>query len=189
MDTSGFSSIRTCESKGWGVAVLAILLSSGLAACTSAGASPERTTAIPTVTAAGTAPANPGKPPLAGSTVTDSFGNADFYTAVAGDTFAVVAAAFGISEAKLYEFNAQSHGAALAPNTKLRLIPAEGPIIGANGAATFDADGIPANYVIEANDTLDGIIYRFGLTKEQLAEANKVPFVHEQGNKYFVHAG
>lgn len=113
----------------------------------------------------------------------------DFYSTASGDTFAVVAAAFGISETKLYEFNAQSHGAPLAPNTKLRLIPAEGPIIGAKGTATVDANGIPTSYVIEASDTLDGITYRFGLTAEQLAEANKVPFVHEQGNQYFVRAG
>ncbi|WP_458113526.1 LysM peptidoglycan-binding domain-containing protein [Arthrobacter sp. R1-13] len=143
----------------------------------------------PTATAAGTAPAHPGKPSLAGPTITDSFGNADFYTTVSGDTFAVVAAAFGISEAKLSEFNGMEPGTPLAPNTKLRLIPAPSPILGAKGAATFDANGIPVTYVIEANDTLDGIIYRFGLTKEQLAEANKVPFVYEQGNQYFVRAG
>jgi LysM repeat protein len=189
MQISGFSGTRTDGSTGWRFALLAILLSSGLAACTSAGASPEPPTAAPTVTATGTATANPGKPPLAGPTVTDSFGNADFYTTVSGDTFAVIAAAFGISESKLYEFNAQSHGAPLAPNTKLRLIPAEGPITGASGSATVDANGIPISYVIEASDTLDGITYRFGLTKEQLAEANKVPFVYEQGNKYFVRAG
>lgn len=169
---------------------LAILLSSGLAGCTSAGPPPEpTTTATPTATAAAAALANSGKPSLAGATVTDSFGNADFYTTVPGDTSESVAAFFGISEAKLSEFNGMEPRTPLSPNMKLRLFPAPGPIFGAKGAATFDANGIPISYVIEADDTLDGITYRFGLTREQLAEANKVPFVYEQGNQYFVRAG
>lgn len=43
--------------------------------------------------------------------------------------------------------------------------------------------------MIEAGDTLGGIAYRFGLTDEQLAEANKVPYTYEKGNTYFVRAG
>jgi LysM repeat protein len=113
----------------------------------------------------------------------------DFYTTVSGDTAELVAASFGISEAKLCEFNGMEPGTPVGPNMKLRLFPAPSPILGAKGAATFDANGIPVSYVIEADDTLDGITYRFGLTKEQLAEANKVPFVSEQGNQYFVRAG
>ena len=188
MDISGFSGTRTRRSKGWGAAVLAILLSAGLTGCTSGLQSLEPTTATPTATA-GTAPADPGKLSLAGPTITDSFGNADFYTTVPGDTAELVAATFGISEAKLSEFNGMEPGTPVGPNTKLRLFPAPTPIFGAKGAATFDANGIPVSYVIEANDTLDGITYRFGLTREQLAEANKVPFVYEQGNQYFIRAG
>lgn len=119
----------------------------------------------------------------------DSFGNIIFYTTVPGDTFAAVATAFDVSEAKLKEFNGLEPAAPLNPGAKLRLIPAPGPAVGAQGVAAFDANGIPATYVIEPGDTLDGIIYRFGLTDEQLAEANKVPYVYEKGNTYFVRAG
>jgi LysM repeat protein len=113
----------------------------------------------------------------------------DYYTTVSGDTSARVAAAFRISEAKLAEFNGLEFGSALAPNTKLRLIPAPGPILGAKGTATVDDNGIPTSYVIDPADTLSGITYRFGITMEQLAEANKVPYVYEKGNTYFVRAG
>ncbi|MGO4583231.1 LysM peptidoglycan-binding domain-containing protein [Arthrobacter sp. 2RAF6] len=121
--------------------------------------------------------------------MTDSFGNVDYYTTVSSDTSAGVAAAFRISEEKLAEFNGLQPGSALAPNTKLRLIPAPGPIKGAKGTATVDDNGIPTSYVIEPEDTLGGITYRFGITEEQLAEANKVPYAYEKGNTYFVRAG
>jgi len=134
-------------------------------------------------------PAGPGKSSLAGPTVTDSFGNVDYYTTVSGDTPAGVAASFRITEEKLAEFNGFQPGSVLAPNTKLRLIPAPGPIKGAMGTATVDGNGIPTSYVIEPDDTLGGITYRFGITEEQLAEANKVPYVYEMGNTYFVRAG
>lgn len=77
----------------------------------------------------------------------------------------------------------------MAPNTKLRLIPAPGPIKGAKSTAAVDENGIPTSYVIESDDTLGGITDRFGITKEQLAEANKVPYACEKGNTYFVRAG
>jgi LysM repeat protein len=134
-------------------------------------------------------PANPGKSSLAGATVTDSFGNVDYYTTVPGDTSTEVATSFHITEEKLAEFNGLQPGSELAPNTKLRLIPAPGPIKGAKGAATVDGNGIPTSYTIESEDTLGGITYRFGITGEQLAEANKVPYVYEKGNTYFVRAG
>jgi LysM repeat protein len=124
---------------------------------------------------------------LAGCTY--SFGNIVFYTTVPGDTAAMVAAAVGISETKLNEFNGLKPGASLTPGTKLRLIPAPGPLTGAQGVATLAANGIPTTYVIEPGDTLGGITYRFGLTDEQLAEANKVPYVYEKGNTYFVRSG
>ncbi|MFP3675060.1 LysM domain-containing protein, partial [Bacillus sp. SIMBA_031] len=72
---------------------------------------------------------------------------------------------------------------------KLRLIPAPGPIKGAKGTANVDGNGIPTSYTIEPDDTLDGITYRFGITAEQLAEANKVPYVYTKGTTYFVRAG
>lgn len=128
------------------------------------------------------------KPALSGETHSDSFGNVDFYTTVSGDTLAKVAATYKLSEAKVAEFNRLRPGASLSPGTKLRLIP-DGPTIGAKGAATTDANGIPTNYVVEPGDTLDGIFYRFNLTEKQLAEANKVPFTYEKGGIYFMHAG
>lgn len=149
----------------------------------------EKVTATSAAVTTGTAPADPGKSSLAGPTVTDSFGNVDYYTTVSGDTSAGVAASFRITEAKLNEFNGLQAGSALAPNTKLRLIPAPGPITGAKGTATVNENGIPTSYAIESDDTLGGITYRFGITEEQLAEANKVPYAYEKGNTYFVRAG
>ena len=126
---------------------------------------------------------------LAGLKVLDSFGNVDFYTTAAGDTLAKVAAAFELSETKLAGFNKLPAGAPVRQGTKLRLIPPSGPITGARGAAETDDTGIPVSYVVADLDTLDGIAYRFGITEDQLAEANKVPYVHEQGNVYFLHPG
>ncbi|MFJ6538121.1 LysM peptidoglycan-binding domain-containing protein [Paenarthrobacter sp. NPDC091711] len=182
--------------------LLAIALTSGLAACTYADASPgsaspdSASSPDPAPTnSASSASSAPGATAavddasLKGTTVTDSFGNVDFYTTVDGDTLASVADSFKLSAAKLAQFNGMPAGATLAPGTKLQLIPAPGPITGAKGAATEDAQGIPLTYMIEAGDTLDGIVYRFGISSKQLAEANKVPFVHEQGNTYFIREG
>ena len=101
---------------------------------------------------------------------------------------AVVAEAFGFSEAKIAEFNALQPGAPLSPGTRLRLLPA-GPGIGAMGAATVDADGIPTSYTVVPGDTLAGVSYRFNVTNDQLAEANMVPYVTEVGNVYFIEPG
>lgn len=186
---------RAPAKRHWGRFAAAGLAAAAVAAsilvATNFVTGPENTAAAPTVGEAtvSTTPAGPGKSSLAGPIVTDSFGNVDYYTTVSGETSATVAASFGITEAKLAEFNGLDQGAPLVAGTKLRLIPAPGPITGAKGAAVVDASGIPISYVIEPNDTLDGITYRFGLTGEQLAEANKVPYVYEKGNTYFVRAG
>jgi len=120
--------------------------------------------------------------------VQDSFGNVDFYTTVPGDTLPAVAAAHKLSEVKLAGFNGLKAATPLAPGTRLRLIPAE-PMAGASGPATVGADGIPTSYTVGPGDTLGGITYRFNLTDEQLAEANKVPFTYERGDVYFIQAG
>jgi LysM repeat protein len=161
------------------------LVAVGLAGCTQTElpAPAHSATAAPEVTTA-----SDGKSSLLGETVADSFGNVDYYTTVSGDTLAGVAAAYNLSEAKVAEFNGLQPGSPLSPGTKLRLIPAE-PMTGAMGAATVDASGIPTSYKIEAGDTLSGITYRFNLTEEQLAEANKVPFTYEKGGIYFIQAG
>jgi LysM repeat protein/phage tail protein X len=170
--------------------VLAVVLAGGLTGC---GAQAVRATDPATPeTQASAAVVKSGAPTprsLKGPKVADSFGNVDFYTTAAGDTHAALAAAFGISEAKIAAFNGLTPGAPLVPGTKLRLIPPAGPMAAATGTASVDAAGIPRTYIVSADDTLDGITYRFGITEEQLAEANKVPFVHEQGNVYFLHPG
>lgn len=187
---------------------LAVVLAGGLAGCAPGEPAPgptatvgagsvisgkamtDKLAAAPAATGASTAPTDGSTSrEMRGPKAADSFGNVDFYTTVAGDTFAAMTAAFGLSEAKITEFNGLTPGAPLVPGKKLRLIPAEGPLRGASGTATVDADGIPSTYDVAANDTLDGIAYRFGLTQEQLAEANKVPYVHEQGNVYFLKRG
>lgn len=157
----------------------------GLAGCTQSEppAPAHSTAAAPEVTTASDA-----KSALRGEAVPDSFGNVDYYSSVSGDTLASVGAAHNLSEAKVAEFNGLQPGLPVSPGTKLRLIPA-GPITGAKGAATVDANGIPTSYKIETGDTLGGITYRFNLTEEQLAEANKVPFTYEKGGTYFIQAG
>lgn len=180
---------------------LAVVLVGGLAGCApgeaprEAGSGPTAPVSMDKLAAApapgaSTAPTDASTPrEMRGPKVSDSFGNVDFYTTVAGDTFASMTAAFGLSEAKITEFNGLTRGAPLVAGRKLRLIPAEGPLRGASGTATVDANGIPLTYDVAADDTLDGIAYRFGITEEQLAEANKVPYVHEQGNVYFLKRG
>ncbi|MET4059428.1 LysM repeat protein [Arthrobacter sp. UYP6] len=166
-------------------AAAGIVLSLGLAGCTSEPpAAAETPTATATTESTATAtPAPDTKPSLVGETVTDSFGNPDFYITADGDTLAMVAEVYGFSEAKVAGFNELQPGTPLAPGTRLRLLAA-GPGIGAMGAATQDANG-----TIVSDDTLEGITYRFNLTGDQLAEANKVPYVHEVGNVYFVEPG
>jgi len=168
-------------------ALLAVVLSAGLVSCTYDPPTPEASAAAPSAIAESAT--DPQKSALKGSTLADSFGNADYYTTVDGDTLANVAANFKLSTAKLAQFNGLDAGSALAAGTRLRLIPAAGPITGAMGVATENANGIPVRYTIEADDTLDGITYRFGISDKQLAEANKVPYVYEQGNTYFIRAG
>jgi LysM repeat protein len=176
--------------RGWKFAAITVLLSGGLAAC-AYDPSPEP---VPSELGTPTGTATAAEADFAmlsarGPVVSDSFGNADYYTTVAGDTADMVARAFGLSEAKLAEFNGLQPGAPLTSGTKLRLIPAPGPITGAKGTAVFDAKGIPISYVVAPTDTLGGITYRFGLTDEQLAEANKTSDVGERGGVYFLLAG
>lgn len=180
------------------LAAAAILLSVGLAGCTSpeppasaastAAAEPASTpTAAPTSAAAPAPTATPSaKPSLDGQTVVDSFGNTAFYTTVPGDTLAMVAAVSRFSEAEVAGFNSLQPGAPLTPGTTLRLM-SDGPLPGAMGEAIVGADGIPRAYTIEAGDTLEGITYRFNLTEDQLAEANKTRSVRD--NVYFSEPG
>ena len=169
---------------------LAVLLSAALAACSYEEPAPQPVASkVGSQTEAATPPAETGRRSALGPELADSFGNVDFYTTLPGDTPAIVAGSYRISEAKLAEFNGLQPGAPLTPGTKLRLIPAPGPITGAKGTAVVDANDIPTSYVVEPDDTLGGITYRFGLTAQQLAEANEVPDVYEKGGVYFLLAG
>jgi LysM repeat protein len=181
----------TALKRGWEFAIIAVLLSGGLAACSYDAPSPQPVASeVSTPTGSATAAAaDVGMRSALGPVVADSFGNADFYTTLPGDTTEMVAHSFRLSDAKLAEFNGLDHEGTLAPGTKLRLIPAPGPITGAKGAAVVDANGIPTSYVVAPNDTIGGITYRFGLTAEQLAEANKVAITYEKGGVYFLLAG
>ena len=153
---------RVPPKRHWGRFAAAGLAVAAVAACivivSNPGTSPDITAAAPT-TAEATATATPagtGTSSLAGPIVTDSFGNVDYYTTVAGETPAAVAASFGISEAKLAEFNGLDRRRSPAGGHEAASDPAPGPIVGAKGAAVVDASGIPISYVIEPNDTLDG---------------------------------
>lgn len=196
-ETTGYpGKVRGLARAVTGMAVV-VFLSAGVAGCSSEQlpqqaalskvSGPAEAAVAPAETA--TAQAETEVPSALGPVVSDSFGNADFYTTLPGDTPAMVAGSFGLSEAKLASFNGLPPGAPLAPDTRLRLIPAEGPMVGAAGDAVTDADGIPTSYIVEPEDSLQGISYRFGITQDQLAEANKVPHVHEVGNEYFLLAG
>jgi uncharacterized protein (DUF697 family) len=146
------------RSKAWHGAALAVLLSAGLAGCSYDGPSPQPVASeVGTPTGSATAAgADVGIRSALGPVVSDSFGNADFYTTLPGDTTEMVAHSFRLSDAKLAEFNDLDHEGTLAAGTKLRLIPAPGPITGAMGAAVVDAKGIPTSYVVAPNDTLGG---------------------------------
>lgn len=169
----------------WSLAACLLVLAAGLTSCTYSEPSSAVGSATVPPSPASTADS---ESPLGGEIHADSFGNVDFYTTVSGDTLANDAGMYKLSEEKVAEFNGLQPGAPLTPGTKLRLVP-EGPILGAKGAVTTDANGIPTSYVIEPEDTLGGITYRFNLTHEQLAEANKVPFTYEKGGAYFNQAG
>jgi LysM repeat protein len=176
--------------RGWKAAIFAVLLSGGLAACSYDPSPQPAPSEIGTPTGTATAAAaDVGMRSALGPVVSDSFGNADFYTTLPGDTTEMVAHSFRLSDAKLAEFNDLHQQGTLATGTKLRLIPAPGPILGAKGTAVVDAKGIPTSYVVAPNDTVGGITYRFGLTDEQLAEANKVAITYEKGGVYFLLAG
>lgn len=163
---------------------LFVLLASGLVSCSNPD--PEPAPDSPHATNAATNAATPGS----GEIVVDSFGNADFYTTVPDDTYESVVAKFDLPEAKIAEFNAFPAGVPLSANVKLRLLPVPGPIRGAMGASKEDTSGLPLRYEAVENDTVDGLRYRFGLSKEQLAEANMVPDdLNEKGVDYFLHPG
>jgi LysM repeat protein len=183
---TGSTSKTPSKRRAWPHAAAIVLLLGGLAGCSYSDHAAEPAAAVqstPAPTASSAA-----KPALSGETVRDSFGNVDFYTTAAGDTLEAVAKAHKLSEAKVAGFNGLQPGTPLTPGTRLRLIPA-GPVPGAKGAATVDANGIPTGYTIEPEDSLAGITYRFNLTEAQLAEANKVPFTYEKGNVFFIQAG
>jgi LysM repeat protein len=153
------------------------MLAAGLPACSYAEPEPDTTHVGPRPDASVAADIGPHS--VLGTVVSDSFGNAVFYTTIAGDTAAAVAAEFRITEAELSAFNVLQPGAPLNHGAKLRLIPGPASVPGATGSATFDANGVPTSYVAEPKDTLVGVLHRFGITGPQLAEANKVPSAHQ----------
>ncbi|WP_171042229.1 LysM peptidoglycan-binding domain-containing protein [Sinomonas gamaensis] len=171
------------RSPAWTVSV--ILLAVLLAGC-SAPPQPSAESVSPAPSAS---PAPSGPAPLSGKMVADSWNNDDFYTPVSTDTLAGVAAYFHLSAARLAQFNGMSIADPLTPGKQLRLIPPPDPTPGAMGKATYDANGIPIEYVVAEKDTTGGLEYRFGLTLQQLAEANRVDHVYEQGNVYYLQPG
>jgi LysM repeat protein len=157
-------------------------------ACTTASAAPQRSVPTPGIASRpiGATPTPPA-PGGTGEKVLDSFGNVDFYTTVAGDAEARLAKDYHLSQAKIEAFNNLAPGAPLEPGTKLRLIPPPGPTKAAMGTSTADGNGIPQTYTVVQDDGVAGITYRFGITSDQLAEANKVPYVYSAGNRDYLH--
>ena len=181
-------SVRSiCGGRRGGVWAASMLLLAVLAGCSAPPQpSPEQPTQAPSPTYSFTPAVYA---PLSGQMVADSWGNDDFYTPASGETLAAVAAHFKLSPAKLAEFNGLSTADTLTSGKQLRLIPPPVPIPGAMGQATYDSNGIPVEYVVAEKDTTGGLVYRFGLTLQQLAEANHVDHVYEQGNQYYLQPG
>lgn len=161
-----------------------ILLLAVLAGCSAPQADGGASSSSPSAS-----PTPSGPVPLSGSIVRDSWGNIDFYTPVSTDSLAQVADHFELSPAKLAQFNGMSTADPLTPGRQLRLIPPPVPITGAMGQAVYDAEGIPVEYTIAEKDTTGGLRYRFGLTQAQLAAANHVDHIYEQGNVYYLQPG
>lgn len=167
------------------VPTVSVLLLALVSAC-SASPQPSAESALPSPLSS---PTPSGPAPLSGKMVADSWNNDDFYTPVSTDTLPGVAAHFHLSPAKLAEFNGLSTADPLIPGKRLRLIPPPVPIPGAMGQATYDVNGIPVEYVVADKDTTGGLVYRFGLTLQQLAEANHVGAVYAVGNHYYLQPG
>src|SRR4051794_32867962 len=137
---------RRRQSLLWPTAAFVALLPAALAGCTysNSPAAPE-----PAATGVHTDPAtaSAAKSSIGRETITDSFGNMDYYTTAPGDTLGSVAAAYKLPEVKVAGFNGLKPGTPLAAGTKIRLIPAE-PMTGASGTATVDANEIPTSYTV-----------------------------------------
>jgi hypothetical protein len=59
-----------------------------------------------------------------------------------------------------------------------------GPITGAMGAATFDANGMPIRYTVQEGDSFFDIAQRFEIPQQQLLRMN--PQIHDFGEAVYI---
>ena len=95
-----------------------------------------------------------------------------FYTTVDGDSLDSLGYKFRSSTAQLLQYNPSlTTDRPIPPGTRVRLIPGELKLDGAQGTFTADADGIPLTYTTAAGDTERQVSFRFGVT--DLRAANR----------------
>jgi hypothetical protein len=99
-----------------------------------------------------------------GRSVNNSFGQTIYYTTVDDDSFDSLGYKFRCTTDQLLRWNTTLAADRPIPaGTKVRLIPGEVTIEGAQGTFTADADGIPLTYTTAPGDTERQIAFRFGV--------------------------
>lgn len=107
-----------------------------------------------------------------GLSVNNSFGQTIFYTTVDGDSLDSLGYKFRSTTAQilLYNFSLAANEP-IPAGTKVRLIPGDVKIAGAQGTFTADAQGIPLTYTTAPGDIERQVSFRFGVT--DLRSANR----------------
>jgi hypothetical protein len=110
-----------------------------------------------------------------GTSVNNSFGQTIFYATVDGDSFDSLGYKFRCTGDQLLRWNpALTAGRPIPAGTKVRLMPGEFTIDGAQGTFTTDAEGIPLTYTTAPGDTERQIAFRFGVPEiADLESANR----------------
>lgn len=107
-----------------------------------------------------------------GPSINNSFGQTVFYTTGDGDSFDSLGYKFRSTTAQILLYNpALSADQPIPGGTKVRLIPGELKIEGAQGTFTADDQGIPLTYTTAPGDTERQVSFRFGVT--DLRSANR----------------
>ncbi len=130
-------------------------------------ATPAMTSTVNAVAAAGTVTSTAAAPVQTPASTAE---NARFYTVRSGDTLMIIGVATGIDWQQIAAANGITGDTSLQVGQQLRL-----PAAGSSQTATMTpASGKMTTYQVQSGDTLGSIGLHFGVTAQDIAEANGI---------------
>jgi hypothetical protein len=114
-------------------------------------------------------------PDVAGEVQLSSYQLPITYAAVAGDTWASIATAFGLKEASLRAFQGRAISTEPAAGTLVDLRGRDYPRPGASGGYEKGPSGQPDTHIVQSGGSPDAVAARFGIPVRELVTDNQLP--------------